>query len=452
VNKVSEAADPASDNNGVDPLVQKLQECAEKVDLNAVQTGTIVPPESLHIDKSVPWLRRTGWLHDFAGKDMKVIAEKARKPGMEEKELLMVWKSVVRTINKCIAGARDCARVRRWDSIMFWLESSTASDPSRQPFKYDLDPDTLERYAGWFGRFICYCLRIVRDDDEELIGVEFLHRHRVALQRALDFIEETVNEDELDEDELDDMIFSICAMFIVHPPYSGTVSALVHFLQVLGYDERTSTWREPGTYTPILAAFKFCIRVLGLESAIPTGGRDALIASGGNPMIIFRGFHCKWLVAGLDTPYNMMYTLMQYGKAAAQNSISVGRLLWINDGQTMVFDGRPIQLRDYIKMIHRVHVEAKNLLTECLFGNMESFNLLDLRDLTDDINNTTKGFSFIRLPRNKLLGGCQRMIAILKTNSEEMQKLVTLLNGELVFNPQGSAEYMKKVDHCLSDI
>lgn len=445
--RVNTTAEPTSDNNGVDPLVQKLLECAEKVDLNDGQADTTVPLESLRIDKLVPWLRRTGWLEDFAGKDMKVIAEKARKPGPEEKELLGVWKSVVRTVWKCVEGARDCARVRRWESIMFWLESSTPNEPSQQPFRYDLDTDTLERYAGLFGRLICYCLRIVRDNDEEPVGIQFLNRHREALQEVLDSIEGTV-----DEDELDGMIFDICVMFIVHPPYSASISALVHFFGVLGYDERTSTWRAPGTYTPILAAFKFCIRVIGLESAIPTGDRDRLIDYGRNPTTILREFHRKWLVAGDDTPYNNMYKLMQYGRAVAQNSISVGRLLWINKGQTMVFDGQPVHLKDYREMIHKVHGEAKQLLAECLFRNMERFNLLDLTDLTDDINNMTKGFSFIRFPRNKLLGGCQRMIDILKVHPAEMQKIAALQNNKLFFNPQGVATYQKKVDHCLSII
>lgn len=295
------AADPTSDSNGVDPLVQKLLECAAKVDLNNGQADTTVPLESLRIDKLVPWLRRTRWLEDFAGKDMKVIAEKARKPGLEEKELLGVWKSVVRIVRKCVEGARDCARVRRWESIMFWLESSTPNEPSHQPFRYDPDTDTLKRYAGLFGRFICYCLRIVRDDDEELVGIQFLIRHKEALQEVLDSIEETIN-----DDELDCIIFDICVMFIIHAPYSGRVPALVHFFGVIGYDEQTSTWRAPGTYTPILAAFKFCIRVIGLESAIPTGDRDMLIDYGRNPTTILREFHRKWLVSG------GRYSIQQY--------------------------------------------------------------------------------------------------------------------------------------------
>ncbi len=102
---------------------------------------------------------------------MKFIAEKARKPGQEEKELLRVWMSVVRVVKKCVEGARDCARVRRWESIMFWLDSSTDNEPSQQPFRYEPDTDTLKRYAGYFGRFICYCLRIVCDDDEEQVGI-----------------------------------------------------------------------------------------------------------------------------------------------------------------------------------------------------------------------------------------------------------------------------------------
>ena len=103
-------------------------------------------------------------------------------------------------------------------------------------------------------------------------------------------------------------------------------------------------------------------------------------------------------------------------------------------------------------MIHKVHADAKHLLAECLFGNMESFNLLDLTNLTDDINNMTKGFSFIRFLGNKLVGGCQRMIDILKVYPEKMQKIAALQNNKLFFNPQGIATYQKKVDHYLSII
>src|SRR5438270_3360821 len=111
------------------------------------------------------------------------------------------------------------------------------NEPSQQPFRYDPDTDTLERYVGLFGRFICYCLQIVRYDDEKLIGIQFLNRHREALQDVLDSMEGTV-----DEDELDGMIFDICVIFIVHPPYSASVSALVHYKNRLGI----GTAREGG--------------------------------------------------------------------------------------------------------------------------------------------------------------------------------------------------------------
>ena len=65
---------------------------------------------------------------------MKVIAEKVSKPGLEEKEVLRVWQSVVCTVWKYVNGARDCARVRRWETIMFWLNSSTPNEPSQEPY------------------------------------------------------------------------------------------------------------------------------------------------------------------------------------------------------------------------------------------------------------------------------------------------------------------------------
>ena len=52
--RVNVTGDPASVSNGLDPLVQKLQECAAKVDLNDGQADTVVPLESLCIDKLVP--------------------------------------------------------------------------------------------------------------------------------------------------------------------------------------------------------------------------------------------------------------------------------------------------------------------------------------------------------------------------------------------------------------
>ena len=78
--RVNTMPNPTSTMSGVDLLVQKLMEYTEKIDLKKGQADTVVPLESLRIDKLSPWLRRAGWLENFARKDMKMITEKGRKP------------------------------------------------------------------------------------------------------------------------------------------------------------------------------------------------------------------------------------------------------------------------------------------------------------------------------------------------------------------------------------
>lgn len=225
---------------------------------------------------------------------------------------------------------------------------------------------------------------------------------------------------------------------------------LVHFLSILDYDKQRAIWHIPTTYQPLLAAFKYCIHLISLESAISSYKLDRLIEEGKRLAVIFQEFHQWWLVEGDDTAYNKVYKLMQYSRVAGQDSISVSRLLWTNHGQMMVFEGQSIHLKDYREMIHKVHDSTKQLLDECLFGNMERFNLLDLSDLTDDINNTNNGFSFVKFPRNKLLGGRKYMIGTLRSQPEKMYKMAALQNNELFFNPKAIAGYQRKVYHHLS--
>jgi hypothetical protein len=91
----------------------------------------------------------------------------------------------------------------------------------------------------------------------------------------------------------------------------------VHFFGVLGYNARTKRWREPNTYTPILAGVQFCMRVLMLEYALPSEDRNELICmEGDDPLEIFRGVRDKWLVDGEASPFNAMHKLLQYGMRA----------------------------------------------------------------------------------------------------------------------------------------
>jgi hypothetical protein len=68
----------------------------------------------------------------------------------------------------------------------------------------------------------------------------------------LEELQRLAKEDE-DEYGIDRMVLQVSKRFIMHSDYAARKSGLVHFLGVLGYDERKERWMELSTFTPILA-------------------------------------------------------------------------------------------------------------------------------------------------------------------------------------------------------
>ena len=63
----------------------------------------MVDQEQNMVDKT-PWMRRTGWAKEFAGRDMAAVGKRSQKPTKDEQELHSVWQSVHRVLNQCVAG------------------------------------------------------------------------------------------------------------------------------------------------------------------------------------------------------------------------------------------------------------------------------------------------------------------------------------------------------------
>ena len=110
-------------------------------------------------------------------------------------------------------------------------------------------------------------------------------------------------------------------------------------MNLLGYDVDHKQWRQAGMkailnstdigdFTPILAGFQFCIRVLLLEHCLPTDDRNNMSESGMNPVPIFRQVHNEWLVEGEPTPFNYIHKLLNYGLHIGKDTKSRTRVRW----------------------------------------------------------------------------------------------------------------------------
>jgi hypothetical protein len=68
----------------------------------------------------------------FGGEDRNVIVGKSKEPTKDEGALQVVSTSVMRLMNHCVDGVKDCAE-KNWSSIGFRLNGSEMEEADSKP-------------------------------------------------------------------------------------------------------------------------------------------------------------------------------------------------------------------------------------------------------------------------------------------------------------------------------
>ena len=221
------------------------------------------------IQELSPWLRRTGWMSEFNGKDMKVLNDLLEKPKPEDSaKIHLVWDSVARVIEQCWKGVKDCSD-RKWRQLLYWLSSASKAESSSTPFSIYMAKKTREGYAKYLQQFMMFALHGL-DDPEGEYGIEYTEEQAAALEGIKT---ELVNED-VSEENLDKKVLAALILFIQHSDFEKERSALLYYTGVVGFHMGWKRWRNPAGYTSILAGLQWGIRLLILESAVPMEERD----------------------------------------------------------------------------------------------------------------------------------------------------------------------------------
>ena len=128
--------------NDLDTLIDSILEEANqreedwRLTLNDIKETDIVT--------KTPWLIRTRWEKTFLGQEMKVLVKLTEKPESYEQDLMEVWKSVARIIEKCWKGVDNIAD-RGWDLILFWLNSVDSNKANSKPFRLEKKDNTINK-------------------------------------------------------------------------------------------------------------------------------------------------------------------------------------------------------------------------------------------------------------------------------------------------------------------
>lgn len=90
-------------------MIEQLLDKAEDLEKEAERDMYVIHDRKI-LEGLSPWMRRTGWIARFDGRDMKVLNDLQSKPkrnSEESEKLRLVWESVERMMILCWESVED---------------------------------------------------------------------------------------------------------------------------------------------------------------------------------------------------------------------------------------------------------------------------------------------------------------------------------------------------------
>jgi len=269
-----------------------------------------------HADDITPWLLRVKWPQLFSGKNLELIGE-TRQIHTENAQVIRLCtvglEKLIRlnsAIDRMMNWTRDTLSSTNL-GLCCWLRSPKRNEPDSRPFKRLQKQSSETGYIRVWKSFLCFCFRtclLPEDVRERLYGVRFTVQQIGLIREIMDLLKECESNDfeededtdreELWEDDEDsdseehtaiwshpvgngradavdellaEKVFELCVKFWTQLflQDEGPHSPLLYFTAVLGIDAKKGRFREPGNYTPMLAALMWVGRLIMLEYALP---------------------------------------------------------------------------------------------------------------------------------------------------------------------------------------
>lgn len=403
------------------------------------------------------WFNETGWVAHLAKSNLKHLAHTSRLPDRDEEGLAQAVQLVEKLLERSVTGLRTLHKETRR-----WLRSAQPTVIDPRPIARLQNRDSQLRYAGYWKRFICYCLRVSKragekrqqgragesspdcspdsrpgstsdiDSGEYLdgdtdgnsdsdsntqtarYGSDTLHDaerlfpwsgDQLALAERL---QNSIEWKESEDTQLD-LLLDLSKAFIFQHIYTDPFeSGLIHFLSVLGIDEEMGRLRTANDYSYMLAGMVYDVRMFAVESLLPSSERDT---QGKLEIDHFLEQRKEYLADGSYGPMSRMISLLAYGKHLALNHGNAGMIDWPSE-DVMTLHGKRIYMSRFKKMVHNGIAQAEHILWEELMwcGWQERFEV-PLDTLEDDVTFTKRGFSFTSKKSNKLDNGRGWMLA-----------------------------------------
>ena len=185
------------------------------------------------------------------------------------------------------------------------------------------------------------------------------------------------------------------------------------------------------------------------EHALPAAERQHFE----DPFNCFLEVHHMWLVDGRPTPFHYVDNLLAYALGAGKEVGGKPRVQWSKDRQTLIYQGQRLLLTDLRRFVNELCALAESVLCNKLLfsADPDQHGLVSVKQLVDDMNETSTGYSFVSDPRNHLDGGRERMMKRLSA-SPEAGSLLRIRGGSVEGHPEAWRKYRLYLQQFLATL
>ena len=418
-----------------DDKAQFLQEFKEARERDAERQAVV--EKEMEKSDHTGWWNLVRWRDHFAECNIKRIAHASRIPDRRDELLKQAALIVDLMIKGAVAGLSSLH-----DDTPFWLRTANATNTvQNRPMVRLQNEESLDRYVGYWRRFMLYCLRVseavgVENDDDGNIGdsedtepdwqfedCKKLVKFNAEQKQRLKEMWGSLRTKEDEETQVTKMM-ALSVSFVLQSlkGFDQFTSPMVHFAAVLGIDEEGVRLRKGEECSFIMAGFLYCIRVLFVEYTLPAATRAEQTRVDIDRFLELRQ---KYLVVGGYCPTGFIIKWLGYGKTISMQSGNSPSVTWSRSGDRdmLYFHGKPLPISRFRSAIHDMIRDAEDILWRELMWSEDWQRFeIDLMSINDDLASVQRGESFVTRAANQL-GGKEGLMADRMMSAKKSKRL-----------------------------
>lgn len=434
------------------------------------------------------WWNKTRWREHLKKCNLIHLSQASRLPDKDEEVLLKAAAVIDLMVERGVSGLSSMP-----DGLRRWLRSAAMDEQDKRPLARMQNSESQERYAGYWKRLVCYCLRVwtTRDDDvanNHNIDTEDEDESQSNSGSDSDVdVDVDIEEPRLDtetqreqatdkmrdarrlfpwNDRLEKAVENVWTSLLLEGEPSsvqdaqiktmvelGEVllfrkvwndrfdSAMLHFMAVMGVDEENGRLRDGNDYSYMIAGLVYVARIVAAEFLLPSLEREH------QGEVEFKAFleqRKEYLADGSMSVMGEMLSLLAYGKTIAKNFHAQGKVRWTHDGAGVALGSIHFTVHGFKHMTQSALDDCEDYMWRDLMwaGRKEDRFVKDLDDIVDDMTIKKIGWYFGADPNQNLeQQGLEWMLKrMLGSSTGKKMRRNDQWQSRLV------ADYLRKVD------